>query len=107
MVFHEIGGLHPLWFRHRAPGDEEVKEYAEDSQIQIHKTKKLVRDLDQIADRLMYTSDEMAEALQALSALRQAAFHLLEAIGDDPMRDFRPRKAESPEQDMSEAPPSG
>jgi hypothetical protein len=104
MVFRDIGGLHPLWFRRPSPGDEEVEGCAEDGPIQISKVKKRVRDLDRIADRLMYTADEIAEALEALSALRQLAFHLSEAIGDDPLKGFQPKKAETPGQDVSKPP---
>ncbi len=107
MVFHDIGGLDPLWFRRRSPGDEEINECAEDGRIKMRKTKKLVRDLDQIADRLMYTADEMAEALGAFSRLRQLAFHLSVAIGEDPFKDFRPKQAETPEQNVSKPPPGG
>jgi hypothetical protein len=77
-IFSDIGGLHT--FR---PRYEEEKE-PEDGRIQISKTKKLVRDLDRIAERLMYTSDEMLGAIEVLSALRQVAFHLLDAIGESP-----------------------
>jgi hypothetical protein len=104
MVLRDIGGLHPLWFRHASPRDDEVEGCAEDGQIQIHQTKKLVRDLDRIADRLMYTSDEMQEALEAFSALRQLAFRLLAAIGDDPLKGLR--KQATPEQGKSEPAPS-
>jgi len=107
MVFHEIGGLHPLWFRPQSPGDEKVEESTEDGQTPIRKTKKLVRDLDRIADRLMYTSDAMAEALEALSALRQLSFHLLVAVGDDPLIGYRVKQSEAPERDISEPPPPG
>ena len=106
-MFRDIGGLHELWAPRESPSNEEVKESAEDGRVQIQKTKKLVRDLDRIADRLMYTADEMQEALEALSTLRQLAFHLLEAIGDDPLKGFRPKQAETPEQGTSESPPSG
>jgi hypothetical protein len=106
MVFHDIGGLHPLWFRRQSPGDEEMEGCAENGQTHIHKTKKLVRDLDRIADRLMYTADEMQEALEALSSLRQLAFRLLVAIGDDPLKGFRFQEAGTPERDISEPPPS-
>jgi len=98
MIFHDIEGLHT--FR---PRDEEEKECAEDGPIQISKVKKRVRDLDRIAERLMYTSDEMQAAIEALSALRQTVFHLSVAIGEDPW----PKKGEAPEQDGSKPPASG
>jgi hypothetical protein len=65
-----------------------------------------VRDLDEIADLLMYHADNLQEALEVLSALRQLAFHLLAAIGEDPFKGFRPKQAETPEQDVSKPPQS-
>jgi len=96
-IFRDIGGLDALRFPRQSPGDEEVKECAEDGQIQIHKTKRLVRDLDGIADLLMYHADNLQEALEVLSALRQLAFHLLAAIGEDPFKGFRPKQREIPQ----------
>jgi len=104
-IFSDIGGL-DAWAPSQSPRDAEVKECAEDGPIQISQTKKLVRDLDQIADRLMYTWDDMQAALDVLVALRRLSFHLSEAIGDDPLKGFQPKRAETPGQDGSKPLPS-
>jgi hypothetical protein len=93
-VFSDIGGT----IRSPRRVAEEVKEIREPSGIQISRTKKLVYELDNIADRLICTCDEMSAALEWIGELRQVAFHLLAAVGEDPI-EFQYRKAAVSEQD--------
>jgi hypothetical protein len=48
----------------------------------------------------------MERAIEVFHALRQRAFDLLEAIGEDPLKGLRPVQAETPERNLSEPPPN-
>jgi hypothetical protein len=105
-VFRDLGKLRLP----RPPQDDEGPEYcpgADKRTVQITISEELTRDLDWMTAELLDHADDMERAIEVFHALRQRAFDLLEAIGEDPLKGFQPKQAETPERDMSEPPPSG
>ncbi len=70
-------------------------------------TPKIFRDLDWMTAELLDHADDMERAIEVFHGLRQRAFDLLEAIGEDPLKGCQTKQAETPERDMSEPPSSG
>jgi hypothetical protein len=52
----------------------------------------MVRDLDWMTAELLDHADKMERAIEVFHALRQRAFDLLEAIGEDPLAGIQPEQ---------------
>jgi hypothetical protein len=78
----------------------EIRESREPGGIRINRRKNLIHELDDIANRPMFTCDKISAALEWLGELRQVAFHLLAAVEENPMtlpfRKSEARKGDQP-----------
>src|SRR6266487_5149468 len=105
-IFRDLGELRLP----RPPQDDEEPEYcpeADKRTVQITISEELIRDLDWMTAELLDHADDMERAIEVFHGLRQRAFDLLEAIGEDPLKGCQTKQAETPERDMSEPPSSG
>ena len=107
-IFRDLGEIRTPQ-RLGSPQNTEEPDGAGDDECTVKITipKQLVRDLDWMTAELMNHADDMERAIQVFHGLHQRAFDLLEAIGEDPLKRFEPKQAETPEQDLSKLPPSG
>jgi hypothetical protein len=99
-LFHDLGKVRIP----RPAPDEEVPEDcagAERQAVQITISEKLIRDVDWMTAELMDHAEDMERAIEIFHGLRQRAFDLLEAIGEDPLKGFRPKQPKTPEEDLS------
>jgi hypothetical protein len=107
-IFRDLGEIRVPQL-HQPQDDEEPAHDAEEDQraVQLAVPKGLVRDIDWMTAELVDYVDTIYRAIEVFHALRQRAFDLLEAIGEDPLGGIQREQAESPERDLSEPPPSG
>jgi hypothetical protein len=97
-IFRDLGEIRVPQL-HQPQDDEEPAHRAEEDQrvVQIAVPKEVVRDIDWMTAELLDHHETIDRLIEVFHALRQRAFDLLEAIGEDRLGGFQSKQAQNPE----------